>query len=152
MARKQNIYLTSDEIYDEWKKWKKTGVISETMGQQMLTLADHVMKSHSFCGYPYQMKQDMIQEGVIKIMKNLKNMKEEYHGSFFSYWTRCVWTSSIVYLREHYKEVNMRRQMILDKLEELKCDGKSEDVEFIKLLKEQLEEYNGSNEEDEEIV
>lgn len=33
MARRsKNIYLTSDEIYEEWKKWKETGVISEKMG------------------------------------------------------------------------------------------------------------------------
>lgn len=36
---KKNVYLTSDEIYEEWKKWKETGVISERMGKQMLTLA-----------------------------------------------------------------------------------------------------------------
>lgn len=32
MARTTSVYLTSDEIYEEWKKWKETGVISERMG------------------------------------------------------------------------------------------------------------------------
>ena len=53
----------------------------------------------------------------MKIMKNLKNMKEEYKSSFFSYWTRCVRTSSIVYLKKHYKDVNYKRKLIIDKLE-----------------------------------
>lgn len=69
-------------------------------------------------------------------------MKEEYHGSFFSYWTRCVWTSSIVYLREHYKEVNLKRKLIIEALEQAKGDGGIEDAEFIKLLKKELEQYN----------
>ena len=30
---KDNYYLTSEQIYDEWKKWKESGMISERMGE-----------------------------------------------------------------------------------------------------------------------
>ena len=34
MCSKDNpIYLTSDDIYEEWKKYKDTGVVSDKMGE-----------------------------------------------------------------------------------------------------------------------
>jgi len=33
--RKTQTYLTSDEIYSEWRKWKDTGVVSDEMARQM---------------------------------------------------------------------------------------------------------------------
>ena len=150
MARTKNIYLTSDEIYQEWKQWKETGVISERMGKQMLTLAQNVMTSHHFCGYSKEIREDMISDGVIKIIKNLHNMKEEYKSSFFSYWTRCVWTSSIVYLKKHYKDVNFKRKLIIEKLEEASYDGKYSDAQFIKMLKDELAQYENDEKEEED--
>ena len=145
---KKNIYLTSDEIYEEWKQWKETGVISERMGKQMLKLAQNVMTSHHFCGYSKEIREDMISDGVIKIIKNLKNMKEEYKSSFFSYWTRCVWTSSIVYLKKHYKDVNFKRKLIIDKLEQVNLDGRCCDEQFIKMLKDELAQYENDEKEE----
>ena len=150
MARTKNVYLTSDEIYDEWKQWKETGVISERMGKQMLTLANRVMTSHHFNGYPQYMKDEMVQEGVIKIIKNLHNMKEEYKSSFFSYWTRCVCTSSIVYLKKHYKDVNKRKQLMLDCLEEMRITNPLLNQGIINNLQKELEQYESHNEEYEE--
>lgn len=54
------------------------------------------------------MKDDMVSDGVMKIITNLKNFKPE-KGSLFSYMTRCVFTASIDYLAKHYKEMNRKR-------------------------------------------
>lgn len=117
----------------------------------MLTLANHVMTSHHFNGYPQYMKDEMVQEGVIKIIKNLHNMKDEYKSSFFSYWTRCVWTSSIVYLKKHYKDVNFKRKLIIEKLEEASSDGKYSDAQFIKMLKDELAQYENDEKEEDDL-
>lgn len=48
MKRKNN-YLDNDAIMKEWIAWKESGkqpderIMSEEMGKQMLTLAQHVM-------------------------------------------------------------------------------------------------------------
>lgn len=142
MARRsKNIYLTSDEIYEEWKKWKETGVISERMGNQMMTLAQHVMTSHHFNRYSKEIREDMISDGVMKIIKNLHNMKEEYKSSFFSYWTRCIWTASIVYLGKHYKNINKRKQLMIDCLEEMRTTNPLMNQELIHNLQKELEQY-----------
>jgi hypothetical protein len=33
MSKDNLTYLTSDDIYEEWKKYKETGVVSEKMGE-----------------------------------------------------------------------------------------------------------------------
>lgn len=116
------------------------------MGKQMLTLANHVMTGRSFAGYPEDMKQDMVQDGVVKIMKNLKNFKPD-KGSIFSYWTRCVYTAAYVYLSAHYKRVNEGRQMLLDALETAMTNMPPSPMrtETIKALEQQIEEYGPSD-------
>lgn len=52
----------------------------------------------------------------MKIMKNLKNMTEEKHKQFFSYWSCCCWSAFITYLRDHYKEKNHKRRLLMDAL------------------------------------
>lgn len=57
---KKNTYLTSDDIYRTWSEWKRTGVVSEEMGNQMLLLSRKVMGGHQFYNYPMSMKEEMI--------------------------------------------------------------------------------------------
>lgn len=38
-TRQREHYATSEEIYEEWKRWKETGVVSEKMGGMMLRVA-----------------------------------------------------------------------------------------------------------------
>ena len=82
----------------------------------MLLLARNIMSNKRFVGYPQHMKDEMISDGVMKIIKNLKNMKVEYKESFFAYWTRCVFTAAFVYLSNYYKEKNRKKEMIKDAL------------------------------------
>jgi len=84
----------------------------------MLMLAQRIMTSRHFYNYPQYMKDEMIQDGCLKIIANLKNMKEEKRKSFFAYWTRCVWTAAIVYLGKHYKYMNNKRKLMLEAIAE----------------------------------
>ncbi len=70
MKRKKNetYYLHNAEMFDEWKHWKETGQMTERMGQMMLTLARHIMTTRSFSGYKESMKEDMISDGILKIV------------------------------------------------------------------------------------
>lgn len=61
------------------------------------------------------MKDEIVSDGVVKIMNNLKNFKPE-RGSIFSYWTRCVFTAAITYLAKYYKDINTWRGMMIEAL------------------------------------
>ena len=144
MSKDNLTYLTSDDIYEEWKKYKETGVVSEKMGEQMLTLARHVMEHRKFVRYSQEMKDEMVQDGVLKILKNIHNMKSEFRKSFFNYWTRCVFTAAVVYLAKHYKRVNLKRQLYLDALVQAHNNIAQNDpktIELISELERQIREY-----------
>ena len=142
----QMIYLTAEDIYQDWVEWKRTGVVSEKMGRDMLTLAQHVMENRRFVRYREDMKSEMVQEGVLKIMKNLKNMREEYRGAFFNYWTRCVFTAAVVYLGRYYKDINLKRAVLLDALTAAHNNlspSSPATQELIRGLEENLKQYGG---------
>ena len=81
----------------------------------MLTLANHIMQSRSFNGYNADVKDEIVSESVLKIMKNLKNFNPS-KGTIFNYWTRCVFTAATVYLAKYYRDKNKRRQLLIDAL------------------------------------
>lgn len=79
----------------------------------------------------------------MKIERNLKNMKEGYRGCFFAYWTRCCFTAATTYLAKHYRGVNLKREMLLDKLQQLQTSSPTMvNPIMIKQLKEYIDLYN----------
>ena len=59
----------------------------------------------------------------MKIMKNLKNMKEEKRGSFFAYWNCCCWTANVTYLKHYYDNRNAKRKMLVEAMERMRQDN-----------------------------
>lgn len=81
---------------------------------------------------------------MLKILKNIHNMKEEYRKSFFAYWTRCVFTAAVVYLAKHYKQVNLKRKLCLDALVQAHnnlSQNSPKTIELIRELEKQLNLY-----------
>ena len=65
-------------------------------------------------------------------MRNLKNMKPEKKSGFFSYWTHCVFSAGMAYLADYYKQLNGKRQMLMETIAKLE----SESAALPKYLKE----------------
>ena len=96
------------------------------------------------------MKEDMVSDGVSKIIVNLKNFKPE-KGTLFSYMTRCVFTACIDYLSRHYRDINNRRKLFLDALEKAETNMPSSQAkeDFIRELGKQIELYSKKEEDNE---
>ena len=117
----------------------------------MYVVADHLLEHQRFVRYPQHMKEDMRQEAVLKCIKNLKNFKPE-KGKLFSYFTTCCWTAFVVYLSIHYKEMNQKRQLVVDALNSIdeKQIGSTRFLkELLEDLKETVNEYGKKDEDDE---
>ena len=73
-------------------------------------------------------------------------MKEDKRGSFFAYWTRCVFTAAITYLRKHYTEQNRRRGYILEEVYRMMqlSDGELENCNYLKKIIRDIENWNAS--------
>lgn len=83
MGRKRSgWYIKSDELYNEWHKWKDSHeevekrVISSKLGIMLMDIADHLLQHHNFNRYPQHMKDEMKSDAIMKQLKNLKNIKE----------------------------------------------------------------------------
>lgn len=125
---KDNNYIENDDIMAEWEKWVASSpdpskrMPTELLGQQIMTIAEHLLTSSQFHGYPKYAKDEMLQEGALKCLKNLKNFKPE-KGSIFSYLTLCCHTAFITYLGKYYHELNQKRELLLEALEKQQTQG-----------------------------
>lgn len=149
MARAKNIFVTKEELWDDYCQWRDSATevserqVSEKFAIHLWKIAQHLTQHHRFVGYNQYIKDEMMSDAYIKCVVNLKNIKEKYKNSLFSYFTNTCWCAFITYLQKHYKYVNLKRQLILDALQsmndELPCDVRNE---FEEELQKQLQEYN----------
>ena len=76
-------YLKSEEIYEQWLIWKSSAekvsdrVIPEKLALQVKSIAVRMASSKKYSGYDESLKEDMVGNALVKVFKNLKNMKEE---------------------------------------------------------------------------
>lgn len=83
----------------------------------MYLVASHLLEHPRFSRYNPFDKDDMKQEAVLKMTKNLKNFKPE-KGKLFSYLTTCCWTAFVIHLANYYKELNKKRELLTQALTE----------------------------------
>lgn len=121
----ENFYLTNDMIYQEWVKWRDSAVdisqrtIPEKLALYVQQIAKGILLSRRFINYSDEIKEDLVSDAILKVFKNLKNMKEEKKDSFFNYITRTCYCSFYYTLSKHYKYVNARRKLIEASLQKM---------------------------------
>lgn len=141
---RKNNYLTSEEIYQGWLEWKRTGIISDNWAKQMKCIAEHMLMMPQFNAYPFDMKEEMAQEACLKIIKNIKNMREEKRSGFFSYWSSCCYTAFITYLRKYYRMLNSKRKILMLALQHSQ-NKFGTNPQLIRNLQQQVEQYENQN-------
>lgn len=113
----ENFYLTNDMIYQEWLKWRDSAVevqdrtIPEKLALYVQQIARGISHTRSFSNYNDELKADLVSDALVKVFKNLKNMKEEKKDSFFNYISRTCYCSFYATLAKHYKYINARRKL-----------------------------------------
>ena len=110
MTGKENRQMVKNgEIYAEWRAWRESAPSvedrwpSERFGELMLEIAENLLRSPRFRGYPEDEKDDMRSLAVLKMMRNIRNVREERRGSLFSYFTLCAQCAFLTYLRRKYR-------------------------------------------------
>ena len=150
-------FVDEKELIEQWQIWKNSATkledrkVPDRLIELMYTVAQHLLEHQRFVRYKQQDKDDMKQEAVIKMAKNLKNFKPE-KGKLFSYFTYCCWTAYVVYLGKYYKEMNKKREQILEALnniDEKQLGGIKYLHELLGELQETVNEYGKNGEDDE---
>ena len=116
-SAERNIYLDKAEFAAEIAKWRQSAekvedrVMHDRLALMVLSIPQHMLHSKCFCGYDYHLKEDMVMNAYVKIVKNLKNFKPEFGASAFKYFSRCTYFAFCETIMKYYKHKNMLEQL-----------------------------------------
>ena len=117
-TKNNRIIVKPEDIYREWQIWKnsadevKDRTITDKLSFYIIELAQKVSYNSNYRGYDEDLKQDMIGDAYLKVVKNLKNMKEEYKDSFYSYIVLTIHSSFKATLSKYYKQLDIKNKML----------------------------------------
>lgn len=121
---KDRFYCTNKDLQAELIKWRDSAekpedrIISEELGKMMIMIADKLLNHSSFRNYPLEVKQDLRSLGILKLVKGLKNYNFKFNNAF-AYFTQALWNSYITGLTKHYKQINIKRELMRKLFEEI---------------------------------
>lgn len=121
---KDRFYCTNKDLLEELVKWRDSAekpedrIISEELGKMMIMIADKLLNHSSFRNYPLEVKQDLRSLGLLKLIRGLKNYNFKFNNAF-AYFTQALWNSYITGLTKHYKQINIKREMMKKLFEEI---------------------------------
>ena len=112
-SAERNIYLDKEEFAAEIAKWRESAekvedrVMHDRLALMVLSIPQHMIRSKCFCGYDYHLKQEMVMNAYLKIVKNLKNFDPSFGASAFKYFSRCCYFAFCETIMCYYKHTNM---------------------------------------------
>lgn len=121
---KERFYCTSAELHAELVKWRDSAekvedrVLSEELGRMLIAIADKMLNRSEFRNYPKELKEDAKGFFFVKAIKGLKNYNFEFNNPF-AYFSTCAWNAYISTITKHYKQQNIRKEVMKQLLSEL---------------------------------
>ena len=147
---RERFYCTSAELHAELVKWRDSAekvedrVLSEELGKMLIAIADKMLNRSEFRNYPKELKEDAKGFFFVKAIKGLKNYNFEFNNPF-AYFSTCAWNAYISTITKHYKQQNIRKEVMKQLLLELEShqgiDPKSSLNSYIRQYIESDESY-----------
>ena len=113
----RNIYLDKHEFAAEIAKWRESAekvedrVMHDKLALMIMSIPTHMLHSKCFSGYDYHLKEDMVMNAYLKIVKNLKNFNPDFGASAFKYFSRCAYFAFCETIMSFYKHKNFIEQL-----------------------------------------
>lgn len=145
-------YCTSAQLHEELVKWKNSAknvedrVISDEFGKMLIMIADKMLNRSEFRNYPKELKEDAKGFFFVKAIKGLKNYNFDFSNAF-SYFSTCAWNAYVTVIARHYKQQNIRRDIMKQMLSELETYS---GIDPQSSLNNYLKQYIEMNEHDEQ--
>ena len=147
---RERFYCTSAELHAELVKWRDSAekvedrVLSEELGKMLIAIADKMLNRSEFRNYPKELKEDAKGFFFVKSIKGLKNYNFESNNPF-AYFSTCAWNAYISTITKHYKQQNIRKEVMKQLLSEIETyqgiDPKSSLNNYIRQYIESDESY-----------
>lgn len=107
--KKKNIYLTNERILAAILDSQRKGRPTEEYGQCCMLIVENMLHGRSFRGYSQHMKEDMAGNAYFRCMKAISTFDSSKTENAFGYITRTVWTAFLQILKDHYKQLNVKK-------------------------------------------
>ena len=111
---KKKIYLTNEQLAEELLASQQLGHPTEQVCKYFRMIATHLLGSTRYRNYSKDMQEDLVSAALVKCIKNIHNFKPERADTCFNYYTRCCETSFWATLAQHYKQMNIQRDLTRD--------------------------------------
>lgn len=121
MKRTKKIYLTNEQLAEELLASQKLGHPTEQVCKYFRMIATHLLGSNRYRNYSKDMQNDLVSAALVKCIKNIHNYKPERAGSCFNYYTRCTEHAFWEVLGKHYRQINIRRQLIVEYADQIEA-------------------------------
>ena len=121
---KDRFYCTSAELHAELVKWRDSAkkiedrILSEELGRMLMAIADKMLNRSEFRNYSKELKEDAKGLFFVKAIKGLKNYNFAFNNPF-AYFSTCAWNAYITVISKHYKQQNIRKDIMKQLLSEL---------------------------------
>ena len=116
-SAERNMYLDKAEFAAEIAKWRESAekvedrVMHDKLALMILSIPQHMLHSKCFRGYDSHLKEDMVMNAYLKVVKNLKNFDPSFGASAFKYFSRCCYFAFCETIMSYYKHKNMIEQL-----------------------------------------
>ena len=114
--------MSNTDLLEELKKWRdsspdpKKRVPSEYLGKMILDIATHYMGHPDYVRYSKEIKEDIISNSCIRCLNALPKYNFAFNNPF-AYFTQICWSCAMTYLKDYYKDLNFKRQLVKENLE-----------------------------------
>ena len=110
----KNIYLKNERILAAILDSQSKGQPTEEYGTCCMLIVENMLHSRSFRGYSQHLKEDMAGNAYLRCMKAVQTFDQKKTQNAFGYITRTVWTAFLQILKDHYKQVNIKKSLFED--------------------------------------
>lgn len=117
-------YVSKKDLNAEIMKYKESAdpKITKELGTMLRLIAEHYVRHPNFRNYSFEMKEDLISEGLLMCFKALKSYKpikdDGTENNCVAYFTECVKNAFKSFLSKHYKTKNFEREMLKEYCDE----------------------------------
>ena len=111
--KQRNNYIDRDELHNEMKAYKDTGVISERLGQLFMIMTDHILGHSNFRNYTADIKEEMKSHALLLLVKYSHNCDAYQRDArqVFNYLSTVVMNACKQILIKYYKRLNLKREL-----------------------------------------
>lgn len=146
----ERFYVTNKALMAEMIKWRDSAervedrVISEELGKMIIEIATRMTNHSRFRYYGQDLKSDMISYSCFKIVQGLKNYNFAFKN-VFAYMTQAVYNACLGVCAKHYKQMNIKRELLKNSLSQVEC---APGVDQNKIINSYIKTYLGESDEE----